>query len=163
MLFGDIIPLLATLSESACCATLPAGKPLANVAVYVKTMQNIDQGKDKQVSNAFGNRSFSKVDGYVTLKCLAGYSFVVTATSSGYHDFGHLGEHMLITPKDGEQVEREVGLVPIRIAVVVTLRELRPIHQTGVMQRDVTGQVSTAAFMRQPSRMVQASRAYAHC
>ena len=112
------------------------------MAVYVKTMQNVDQGKDKQVSNAFGNRSFSKPDGYVTLKCLAGYSYIVTATSSGYHDFGHLGEHMMVTPKDGESVEREVGLVPIRIAVVITLRELRPIHQTGVMQRDVAGQVN---------------------
>ena len=47
---------------------------------------------------------------------------------------------------------RDVGLVPIRIAVVVTLRELRPIHQSEVMQRDVAGQV------RQPTNPRPATR-----
>ena len=72
---------------------------------------------------------------------LAGYPYLISATASGFHDFGHMGEHLLLRPGDGEVVEAEVGLVPIRIAVVVTLRELRPLHHPDSMQRDVTGQV----------------------
>lgn len=45
-----------------------AGKPLANVQVAVKTLPNNDPDKSKSVSNAFGNRAFSRKDGYVSCK-----------------------------------------------------------------------------------------------
>eukprot|EP00198_Chlamydomonas_reinhardtii_P008888 XP_001698225.1 flagellar associated protein [Chlamydomonas reinhardtii] len=124
------------------CFDKTTGKPLANVQVAVKTLPNNDPDKSKSVSNAFGNRAFSRKDGYVSCKVLAGYPYLISATASGFHDFGHMGEHLLLRPGDGEVVEAEVGLVPIRIAVVVTLRELRPLHHPDSMQRDVTGQVN---------------------
>ncbi|KAG2441658.1 hypothetical protein HXX76_003276 [Chlamydomonas incerta] len=124
------------------CFDKTTGKPLANVQVAVKTLPNNDPDKSKCVSNAFGNRAFSRKDGFVSCKVLAGYPYLISATASGYHDFGHMGEHLLLRPGDGEVAEAEVGLVPIRIAVVVTLRELRPVHHPDSMQRDVTGQVN---------------------
>ncbi len=33
----------------------------------------------------------------------------MTAGCSGYHDFGHMGEHLVLTPGDGEVMEGQVG------------------------------------------------------
>ncbi len=52
---------------------------------------------------------------------------MLTASCDGYHKFGSMGEHMVVTLMNGENVERSVGLVPLRITVMVTLRELRPL------------------------------------
>lgn len=41
--------------------------------------------------------------------------------------FGELGEYMMVVPKDNETIEKAIGMVPIRISIVVTLRELRPL------------------------------------
>ena len=43
------------------------------------------------------------------------------------HRFGTLGDYMMVTPGVNEFVERTIAMVPIRIAVVVTLRELQPL------------------------------------
>lgn len=38
-----------------------------------------------------------------------------------------MGEHLVVTMIEGETLERSVGMVPLRITVMVTLRELRPL------------------------------------
>ncbi|EFJ46635.1 hypothetical protein VOLCADRAFT_92800 [Volvox carteri f. nagariensis] len=128
-----------------------AGKPLSNVQVHLKAIPTNDPEKvvAKTVSNAFGNRAFSRKDGYVICKVLAGYSYRVAATASGYHDFGLMGESLLLTPKESEMLKAEVPMIPVRISVVITLRELRPIHQHDSMQHDTAGQVNPLTSMPQ--------------
>lgn len=44
-----------------------------------------------------------------------------------------LHRYLLVTPKDNEIVEQTVGMVPIRISIMVTLRELRPVAGRGML------------------------------
>jgi hypothetical protein len=55
--------------------------------------------------------------------------------------FGELGEYLLVTPRENERLEKAIGMVPIRISVVVTLRELQPLAARGMMQVRGGGQV----------------------
>ena len=41
--------------------------------------------------------------------------------------YGSLGEQLVVTMEDGEVIDRTLSLVPVRITVVVTLRELQPL------------------------------------
>ncbi|GLI69504.1 hypothetical protein VaNZ11_014138 [Volvox africanus] len=134
------------------CFDKTTGKPMANVQVHLKALPSNDPDKvvAKTVSNAFGNRAVSRKDGHIVCKVLAGYSYRVAATASGYHDFGYMGESLSLTPKESEVLQGEVAMIPVRISVVLTLRELRPIHQHDFLQRDTTGQVNALTSL--PSR-----------
>lgn len=46
--------------------------------------------------------------------------------------FGDLGEYLLVTPREGERVDKAIGMVPVRISISVTLRELRPLAGPGI-------------------------------
>ncbi|GLC52223.1 hypothetical protein PLESTB_000596700 [Pleodorina starrii] len=136
---------LPTARLKLVCYDKTTGKPLANVQVHLKANHqgsDPEKGTNKTVSNAFGNRAVSRKDGVVVCKVLAGYPYRVAATASGYHDFGYMGESLTLTPKESQVVQGEVGMVPVRVSVVVTLRELRPIHIHDLLQRDTTGQVN---------------------
>ncbi|GFH23785.1 uncharacterized protein HaLaN_21459, partial [Haematococcus lacustris] len=55
--------------------------------------------------------------------------------------FGELGEYLLVTPKENERLEKSVGMMPIRLSICVTLRELRPLAGKD-MHLDPFGQVN---------------------
>jgi hypothetical protein len=46
--------------------------------------------------------------------------------------FGAFGEVMVLMPREGEKLERTIALTPLRMTVVVTLRELRPLAGPGM-------------------------------
>jgi hypothetical protein len=78
---------------------------------------------------------------------MCGTPYVITATLDGFHKFGSMGEQMVVTLNNGQVMEQRLGMVPIRITIVVSLRELQPLssHQSGIqggMIQDTFGQVN---------------------
>lgn len=71
---------------------LPSGEPITGVALHLNTVTNVNQGKAKNIANAFGNVAYSRPDGMALLKLMAGHTYVITATCKGFHKFGELGE-----------------------------------------------------------------------
>ena len=51
----------------------------------INTLQNVTDGKAKNLANAFGNIAYSRSDGVVLIKVLANKSYIVTAAADGYH------------------------------------------------------------------------------
>ncbi len=47
--------------------------------------------------------------------------------------YGELGEYLLVTPKENERVDKAIGMVPVRITIALTLRELRPMAGSGLL------------------------------
>ncbi|GAX81428.1 hypothetical protein CEUSTIGMA_g8858.t1 [Chlamydomonas eustigma] len=118
------------------------GEPVQNVAISVNILENVKQGKKKNYARSFGNQSRSLGDGTATLKLMCGVPYVVTATCDGFLKFGTMGEHLVVQFKDGEVVDRVISLIPLRITVVVTLRELQPLAGKHPQKNCPYGQVN---------------------
>ena len=58
------------------------------------------------------------------------YRYAVTATRTGYHPVGYFGEHILVTMTGTAPVCLEVPMIPVRVDVVLTIRELLPYDES---------------------------------
>lgn len=67
----------------------------------------------------------------------------MAATRTGYHPTGHFGEHVLVTMTGSTASHLELAMIPIRVDIVLTIRELLP-YDEGMLdawkQRLLTGQ-----------------------
>ena len=74
---------------------------------------------------------------------MCGTPYVITASMDGFHKYGSMGEQTVVTLNNGQVSEQRLGMVPIRITIVVSLRELQPLSGPGTMMiQDTFGQVN---------------------
>ncbi len=72
--------------------------------------------------------------------------------------FGELGDYLLVTPQEGQRVEKAIGMVPVRISITLTLRELRPLVGLGIQMvrgrtivRDSHAELGTLSIRTAPT------------
>jgi hypothetical protein len=63
---------------------------------------------------------------------------VLSSTCTGYYPFGKLGERLLVNVEDGKTSKLKMALVPIKVGVIITAKELMAgkeaaIHRFNVM------------------------------
>ncbi|KAG1665338.1 hypothetical protein FOA52_011752 [Chlamydomonas sp. UWO 241] len=122
------------------CFDRTSGKPLSGVTIECNTVENVRSGKpSKNYARAFGNSALSRIDGVCVLKLVAN-TYVLTADRDLYNKFGEQGESLVVSLTVGKTHAVSIGLVPERITVIVTLRELRPLSGRA-QKHDATGQV----------------------
>lgn len=123
------------------CYDRLTGESIAGVAINVSNIKSYSQGTARNAASLFGKDTCTKGDGVLSCKVLAGYTYIITATCTGYHAYGSMGECVIVTPQENETLERALGLVPVRVGVVTTLRELRPVNGKKLIN-DASGQVN---------------------
>lgn len=111
-------------SLSVYCFDRTTGEPLPGAEVSVKVL---DHKRSQRFKPGLSRRTVAGPDGTVRVQLVGGVPYVISASCPGYHEYGSAGEHLAVTLSTGESGQRSVGLVPQRVAAMVTLRELRPL------------------------------------
>lgn len=64
-----------------------------------------------------------------TTKRQSACRYVLMATCTGYHPFGRMGERVMVSPEDGERVSIVLPLIPVRVGIIVAVKELVPYNE----------------------------------
>eukprot|EP00798_Chlamydomonas_sp_ICE-L_P001911 gene1911-33324_t len=142
---------LTTSKLKILCVDHTTGAPIPNAVVHTNTLEGTEHGRERNFSKALGSMATTGQQGTALCRLISNRTYVVTATCEGYHKFGSLGEYLLITPTDNEILERVLPMQPIRVAVVVTLRELQPLLGKG-LKLDPHGQVNALERPPEPPK-----------
>ncbi|KAG1656836.1 hypothetical protein FOA52_006291 [Chlamydomonas sp. UWO 241] len=118
-----------------------SGIPLPGAFARVTPLEHAHQATRDGGTHVHGHSVSAGPDGVARLALPAGVPHVVTAEASGFHKYGSMGEHLVVTLMPHETAKRAVGLISSSVQVQVTLRELRPLAGRGP-RRDPHGQVN---------------------